>query len=89
MHITTEHAKTILMNILNDLPEEKLLEEEISIAKPELLPETSQPLAIVEPELPQKEEEEFPLPNFLFNIEDDLFTDFGNTSNYYLIKKPQ
>jgi hypothetical protein len=29
MHITTEHAKTILMNILNDLPEEKLLEEEI------------------------------------------------------------
>jgi hypothetical protein len=53
------------------------------------LPKTSQPLAIVEPELPQKEEEEFPLPNFLFNIEDDLFTDFGNTSNYYLIKKPQ
>jgi hypothetical protein len=25
----------------------------------------------------------------LFNIEDDLFTDFGNTSNYNLIKKPQ
>jgi hypothetical protein len=41
------------MNILNDLPKEKLLEEEeISIAKPKLLPETSQPLAIVEPELP-------------------------------------
>jgi hypothetical protein len=88
--MTTECAKTILMNILNDLPEEKLLEEgEISIAEPELLPETSQPLAIVEPKLPQKEEEEFPLPDFLFDIKDDLFTDFGNTSNYHLIKKPQ
>jgi hypothetical protein len=90
MHITTEHEKTILMNILNDLPEEKLLEEEeISIAEPELLPETSQPLAIVEPKLPQKEEEEFLLPDFCFDIEDDLFTDFGNNSNYHLIKKPQ
>jgi hypothetical protein len=90
MHITAKRAKTILMNILNDLPEEKLLEkEEILIAKPELLPETSQPLAIVEPELPQKEEEEFLLPDFLFDIEDDLFTDFRNTSNYHLIKKPQ
>jgi hypothetical protein len=27
MHMTAECAKTILMNILNDLPEEKLLEE--------------------------------------------------------------
>jgi hypothetical protein len=87
MHITAERAKTILINILNDLPEEKLLEEEeISIVEPKLLLETSQPLAIVEPELPQKEEEEFSLP--LFDIEDDLFTDFGNTSNYHLIKKP-
>jgi hypothetical protein len=89
MHITAEHAKTILMNTLNDLSKEKLEEEEISIAEPELLPETSQPLAIVEPELPQKEEEEFSLPDFSFDIEDDLFTDFRNTSNYNLIKKPQ
>jgi uracil phosphoribosyltransferase len=29
------------------------------------------------------------LPNFLFDIEDDLFTDFGNISNYHFIKKPQ
>jgi hypothetical protein len=75
MHITVERAKTILMNILNDLPEEKLLEEEeISIAESELLPETSQLLAIVEPELPQKKEEEFSLPDFLFDIEDDKET---------------
>jgi hypothetical protein len=53
------------------------------------LPQTSQPLAIAEPELPQKEEEEFLLLDFLFDIEDDLFTDFGNILNYHLIKKPQ
>jgi hypothetical protein len=52
MHITVERAKTILMNIFNDLPEEKLLEEETSIAEPKLLPETSRPLDIVEPKLP-------------------------------------
>jgi hypothetical protein len=51
------------------------------------LPEISQPLTIVEPKLPQKEEEEFPLSDFLFDIEDDLFIDFENTSNYHLIKK--
>jgi hypothetical protein len=28
MHIIAERAKTILMNILKDLPEQKLLEEE-------------------------------------------------------------
>jgi hypothetical protein len=90
MHITAECAKTILINILNDLPKETLLEEkEISIAEPELLPKISQPLAIVELELPQKEEEEFSLPDVLFDIEDDLFTNFGNTSNYHLIEKPQ
>jgi len=35
MHITVDHAKTILTNILNDLPEEKeeLLEEETQLAK--------------------------------------------------------
>jgi hypothetical protein len=53
MHITTEREKTILMNILNDLPEEKLLEEEeISIVELELLPETFQHLSIVKPKLP-------------------------------------
>jgi hypothetical protein len=36
------------------------------------LPETSQSLVIVEPELPQKEEEEFSLPDFLFDIENDF-----------------
>jgi hypothetical protein len=91
MHITAEHAKTILMNILNDLSEEReeLLEEETQIAEPELLPEPSQPLAILEPELPQEEEEGTPLSDFMLDFEDELFTEFGNTSNYHIMPKPQ
>jgi len=44
MHITVDHAKTILTNILNDLPEEKeeLLEEESELAKNKLLLDSSQ-----------------------------------------------
>jgi hypothetical protein len=51
MHITAKCAKTILINILNNLPEERQeLLEETQIAKPELLLESSQPLAVLEPE---------------------------------------
>ena len=44
MHITIEHAKTILTNILNDLPKEKeeLLKEESLLAKNKLLHDSSQ-----------------------------------------------
>jgi len=59
MYTTATHAKTILMNILNDLPEEKVE----SIAKSESLLE-SQPLAILKPEL-LNEKEEIPFPDFM------------------------
>jgi len=44
MHITVDHAKTILTNILNDLPKEKeeLLEEESQLAENKPLPDLSQ-----------------------------------------------
>ena len=44
MHITVDHAKTILTNILNDFPEEKeeLLEEESQLAENKPLPDLSQ-----------------------------------------------
>jgi hypothetical protein len=52
MHITAERAKTILMNILYILLEEREeLLEETQIAKPKLLLESSQPSSILEPEL--------------------------------------
>ena len=50
-----------------------------------LLPDTSSTLATPSSE-PQKEE--IPFPDFMLDIETDLFTDFGNISNYYSIKKP-
>jgi len=74
MHITVDHAKTILTNILNDLPEEKveLLEEESWLAENKLLPDSSQ--SIVE---------------WMFEIEDHFFDDFGNTTFYHKIIQPQ
>jgi transcriptional regulator of NAD metabolism len=43
MHITAEHAKYILMKIIDNLSKEneKLLEEETKIAEPEILLEPS------------------------------------------------
>jgi hypothetical protein len=45
------------------------------IATPEPMPGTSQPIAIQHIESPQ---EEIPLPDFINDIEDDLFSDSGN-----------
>jgi hypothetical protein len=53
---------------------------------PEPMPETSQPIAIQHVESPQ---EEIPLPDFINDIEDDLFSDYGNISKYHKEKRPQ
>jgi len=87
MHITVDHAKTILTNIiLNDLPEEKeeLLEEETQLAKNKPLPDTSQ--SIVEL---ANETEITPSSEWMFEIEDGFFDDFGNTTFYHKIIQPQ
>jgi hypothetical protein len=65
--------------------EEKTLEEEIpEIDIPELMPETSQPIAIQHIESLQQE---IPLPDFINDIEDDLFFDYGNTSKHHKEKR--
>jgi hypothetical protein len=91
MHITTEHAKDILMKIVDNLFEEneKLLEEETKIAEPKILLEPSQPLAlaILDPE-PPKDEETLIL-DFMLEFEDKLFDNYGNTLKYHMMKKPQ
>jgi hypothetical protein len=90
MYITTEHAKDILMKIIDNLPEEneKLLEEETKIAEPEIFPKPSQPLAlaILDPKPPK--EEETPILDFMLEFKDELFDDYGNTSKYHMVKKP-
>jgi hypothetical protein len=91
IHLTSNEDTTVLDNILastNDGPlEEKTLEEEIpEIAIPEPMPETSQPIAIQHIESPQ---EEIPLPDFINDIKDDLFSDYGNILKYHKEKRPQ
>ena len=86
MHITVEHDKTILTNILHDLPKEKeeLLEEETQLAENKPLPDSSQ--SIVEL---ANETEITPNSEWMFEIEDDFFDDFGNTTFYHKIIQPQ
>jgi hypothetical protein len=80
MHIAAEHAKDIIMKIVDNLREEneQLLEKEKKIAEPKILPEPSQPLALAILD-----------PDFMFEFKDDLFYDYGNTLKYYMMKKPQ
>jgi len=90
IHFTVEHAKTILTNILKDLPKEKneLLEEESLLAKNKLLPDSSQ--SIVELNLKLANEKEItPIFEWMFEIEDDFFDDYCNTTFYHKIIQPR
>jgi hypothetical protein len=48
--------------------------------------EPSQPLAIPDPEPP---EEETPILDLILEFKDELFDEYGNTLNYYMMRKPQ
>jgi hypothetical protein len=91
LHLLAPKARKILDQILADKPKEPPkedpLEEESQIAELESLPNPPQPSAILISEPPQKEET--PLLNFMLDFEDKLFTEYGNTSNYYSVRKPQ
>ena len=56
------------------------------IVEPEPLATPSEALTVLQIPEPLKEEEIPPLEN-MFEFEEDLFSDFGNTSNYYAIRK--
>ena len=68
-----------------DVVEETPKEEHVRVeSEPLATPlEASSVLQVPEP---PKEEEILPLEN-MFKFEEDLFSDFGNTSNYYAIRK--
>jgi hypothetical protein len=86
MHVSTEEARSILTKILQDRPKEreKLLEEESQIV--EFESEPSPTLAIPDPEPPKKEETL--ILDFMLEFEDELFAEYGNTSNYHVTRKP-
>jgi hypothetical protein len=74
--------------ILQDLPKEreKLLEEGSQLAEPESLPESSPTSAILD--LEQLQKEETPISDFMLEVEDELFVEYGNTLNYHIMRKP-
>ena len=88
-------GRNILDNTLENTPytgihekfpekeEEKPLIEKPEIAEPLL---NHEPIVIQTSET--TEEEYVPIPDFLLNIEDNLFAEHGNTSKYYAVKKP-
>jgi hypothetical protein len=77
----------ILADKLEEPSEENPLEKDSLTAKPKSLPNPPQPsaISIFEP----LEKEETPLSDFMLDFEDELFTEYGNTSNYYSVRKPQ
>ena len=89
MHVFANLGRSILTKILENTPkeEEKCLEEESQIAEPESLPNPSQTSAVPNPEPPKKEETL--ILDFMLEFEDELFAEYGNTSNYHTVRKPQ
>ena len=89
MHVSANSRRRILTKILENIPkevEEKPLEEESQIAKPKRLPNPSPTSAVLNPKLLEKEET--PISDFMLEFEDELFDEYGNTSNYHTMRRP-
>ena len=98
LHCSASEGRKILRKILentpytsicNDGPEdivEETPEEEPMIVEPEPLATPLEASSILQVPEPPKEEEIPSLEN-MFELEEDFFSDFGNTSNYYAIRK--
>jgi hypothetical protein len=87
LHVSSEKARLILDQILST-ELDNLLEVELEpqVAEDNSLPDI--PSTSASPCLEQ-EKEDTPLPDFMLDIEPDLFFDFGNIFNYHTMKKPQ
>jgi hypothetical protein len=85
LHISSEKARSILDQILST-ESDNILEVEPQVVEANSLPDTSSTSATPCSKL-QKEGILF--PDFMLDIEPDLFTDFGNVLKYLSIKKPQ
>ena len=83
--IPADEARVILDRIL-EAEMDNTLHDETYEAEVDTLPNSSSTLAIPSSE-PQ--EEEIPPPDFMQDIESDLFADFGSILNYHSIDKPQ
>jgi hypothetical protein len=86
--ISAAEGRELLHNISQDpsilFEAKNILEEEAQIVEPGLLPNSSQPSVVLD-----SNEEETPVCDSFFEFKDDYFTEFGYTSNYHSIRKPQ
>ena len=76
-------------SVRDDGPEdvvEETPDEEPMIVEPKPLATPLEASTILQIPEPSKKEDILPLEN-MFEFEDELFSDFGNTSNYYAIRK--
>jgi hypothetical protein len=85
LHVSLEKARSILDQILSS-ELDNILEVEPKVVEANILPDIPSTSAIPSSE---QEKEEILFPNFMLDIEPDLFANFGNVMNYYCIKKPQ
>jgi len=83
--IPTHEARAILDRIL-EAEIDNTLHDETYKTEVDTLPNFSSASAIPGSEA---QKEEIPPPDFMLDIESDLFVDFGNISNYHSIDKPQ
>jgi len=81
----TDNARAILDRML-EAEMDNTLHDETHEVEVDTLPNSPSTLAIPSCE-PQKEE--IPPPDFMLDIESDLFADFGSISNYHSIDRPQ
>jgi hypothetical protein len=98
LHCSASEGRNILRKILENTPctsvhddsledvVEKTLEEEPMIVEPEPLTTPLEASTILQVPEPPKKEEILPLEN-MSEFKDELFSDFGNISNYYAIRK--
>ena len=98
LHCSACEGRNILRKILENTPYtsvrdngpedvvEETPEEEPLIVEPEPLTTPLEASTVLQVPKPPKEEEIPPLEN-MFKFEEDLFSDFGNASNYYAIRK--
>jgi hypothetical protein len=87
LHVSSKKARLILDQILST-ELDNLLEVELEpqVAEDNSLPDI--PSTLASPCLEQ-EKEDTPLPDFMLDIEHDLFFDFRNIFNYHTMKKSQ
>ena len=83
--IPNDDARVILDRIL-EAEMDNNLHDETHKAEVDTLPNSPSTLAIPSSE-PRKEE--IPPPDFMLDMESDLFANFGNISNYHSIDRPQ